>query len=213
MHTILHKLRNGGVGSYPPNPQVIATMIGKGLAWPVEQIAWEISKMMEPVGEEAAANGKVAYTEAMATEWALALADGGLTEAEAIDLFTRRIQERNGYEENQLIDDMELPAQIRSDRYFRDAIVWDNTVTNRCRCDMSKAQIIHMDRIRTARYAAFKPLDAQYMQALESGDGVEQRRIAVLKQILRDIPQTFDLEQHTTPEELKAAWPAEIPRR
>ena len=40
----------------------------------------------------------------------------------------------------------------------------------------------------------------------------EQQRIAALKQIHRNLPQTFYLEQYPTPEDLKAAWPVQLPQ-
>jgi hypothetical protein len=212
MHTILHRLANGGVGSYPPNPEVVAIMMGPGLRWPPERIAWEISKMISPVSVEAANAGRVTYTAALATEWMLALSDGGLTEAQALDLFTRRIQERNGYLENHVIDDSELPPEIRGDRYFRNAVVWDDTSPNKCRCDMPQARGVHMDKIRAVRNAELAAKDITFMRAVEAGDTSAQATIASEKQTLRDIPQTFDLTT-VTPEELKAKWPTELPAR
>jgi hypothetical protein len=225
MKTILHKLRNGGVGSYPPSPVVVAEMMGPGAQWPVEQIAREIAKMMTPVSDEAAAAGKVTYTETMATEWVLALSDGGLTEAEALDLFTRRIQERNGYTDNAVVEYETLPYHIRGngnqrhgscpdlnchDRYFRDAMVFDVSQPEKCRCDMDKARGIHLGHIRHSRDAELAKLDVPFMQALEASDTTEKTRIATLKQTLRDIPQKYDLSVFKTPEELKAAWPKEL---
>ena len=37
-----------------------------------------------------------------------------------------------------------------------------------------------------------------------------KKKIALAKQALRDLPQTFDLSSPVTPDELKAAWPDEL---
>lgn len=103
-------------------------------------------------------------------------------------------------------DDSELPTN----RSFRDA--WEDTGTM-IRVNMPKARGIWMDVIRLVRNAALLALDPAYMKALESGDAVEQKRIATQKRYLRQIPQTFDLTTpNDTPEELKAMWPTNLPR-
>tara|TARA_B100000315_G_C14569911_1_gene584940 strand:- start:1655 stop:2242 length:588 start_codon:yes stop_codon:yes gene_type:complete len=94
------------------------------------------------------------------------------------------------------------------DRYFRDAMMWDETSPAKCRCAMPKAEVIHMDRIRKVRDAELAKLDVPFMKALESGDTAVQQGIAAQKQLLRDLPQTFDLTVANTPEELKVLWPA-----
>ena len=48
------------------------------------------------------------------------------------------------------------------------------------------------------------------MKALEADDG-SSTAIAAEKQVLRDIPQTFDLTTDT-PEELKDKWPKGLPK-
>ena len=207
MKTIVHKLPNGGIGNYPPNPRVVAVMMGTGVGWTTEQCAWEISKFMEPGSLE---SGWAGFPEAFATEWVLALCNGGLTEAEVLDLFTRRIQIRRGYTVSAVVDDAILPKQITSDRYFRDALVWNDASPTKCQCDMPKACIIYMNRIREVRNNKLAELDVLFMRAVESLDTVKQAQIAEQKQKLRDIPQTFDLTIAVTPEELKARWPAEL---
>jgi len=101
-------------------------------------------------------------------------------------------------------------ADLPSDRYFRNAWKDDGVTID---IDMVKAQPIHMKWIRKARDAKLKELDIDFMRAVEASDTVEQKRIADLKQVLRDIPQNFDLARVTTPEDLKALWPAELPSR
>ena len=78
--------------------------------------------------------------------------------------------------------------------------------------DMTKARVIHMNRIRVVRNAELVAKDITFMRAVEAGDTGAQSTIATEKQTLRDIPQTFDLTTDT-PEQLKALWPDELPAR
>jgi hypothetical protein len=93
---------------------------------------------------------------------------------------------------------------------FLEAWEWDSGV----RVNMPKARGIHMDKIRVVRNAELAAKDISFMRAVEAGDASTQSTIATEKQVLRDIPQTFDLTtDNDTPEELKAKWPAELPAR
>jgi len=78
--------------------------------------------------------------------------------------------------------------------------------------NMPKARAIHLDAIRVVRNAELVKKDITFMRAVEAGDASVQSTIATEKQVLRDIPQTFDLTTDT-PEQLKALWPAELPAR
>jgi len=93
------------------------------------------------------------------------------------------------------------------DRYFRNACE-DNGVD--VVANMDKCRVVHMDRIRLQRNKELTALDVEYIRALEQRDIPEQLNVSYKKQILRDLPQTFDLSIHDTPENLKAAWPAEL---
>ena len=100
-------------------------------------------------------------------------------------------------------------ADIPADRTFRDA--WERDVSPSpapVRCDMGKARGIHMDRIREARDGALAAKDVEFMRAIEAGDRAGQARVGAEKQALRDVPQSFDLTAATTPDALKALWPA-----
>ena len=80
--------------------------------------------------------------------------------------------------------------------------------------NMNKARGIHMNVIRGVRDAELAALDLPYMRALEAGDTAAQATIATEKQVLRDIPQTFDLTTGIiTPAQLRGKWPAELPAR
>lgn len=87
------------------------------------------------------------------------------------------------------------PSVLPQDRTFREAWAHDCTV------DMDKARAIQMERIRKSRDVALKKMDIETMK----GNDVQSQ-----KQVLRDIPQTFDLSKASTPEELKALWPDEL---
>lgn len=100
-----------------------------------------------------------------------------------------------------IIEDSELP-----DRYFREA--WEDT--GKLSINMDKARAIQMNHIRDLRNAALVPLDMEYMRADERGDVRRKQEIAEQKQVLRDLPETFDLSVAKTPEELKNLWPKEL---
>jgi len=75
---------------------------------------------------------------------------------------------------------------------------------------MPKARGIQMDKIREVRNKELVQKDIEFMKALEADDG-SHTAIATEKQVLRDIPQTFDLTTDT-PEQLKAKWPEGLPK-
>ena len=80
--------------------------------------------------------------------------------------------------------------------------------------NMTKARAIHLAEIRRVRNAELAAKDVTFMRAVEAGDTDAQATIATEKQILRDIPATFNLTTGAaTPEKLKALWPAELPAR
>lgn len=81
------------------------------------------------------------------------------------------------------------------------------------RVNMEKARIIHMDVIRRVRNAELTAQDLPFIRAVEAGDTDAQAAIAAHKQMLRDIPQTFDLITARTPAHLKSLWPDGLPTR
>lgn len=201
MLTILCPRTDGGVTNYPPNPDVLQTMMGQGLGWSATQIQQETAKLVQDT--------RIPWPVLLATAWVTALANGSLTESQALELFRQRFLLIPGVTGAVVVDDNTLPAFMTTDRYFRDAAEWNGVA---CVCNMGKARLIHMGRIRKVRDGELVKLDVPYMKALETGDVNEQNRIAGLKQALRDIPQTFSLAGYSTPEALKAAWPPELPR-
>jgi len=107
-------------------------------------------------------------------------------------------------------DNPEIKAFL-DDGTFRKA--WDY-VGNALTVDMPTARGVHMARIRNARNIQLAAKDITFMRAMEAGDTSAQVTIATEKQVLRDIPQTFDITTGvTTPELLTARWPSELPAR
>lgn len=92
-------------------------------------------------------------------------------------------------------------SKIPSDRYFRGAWTDDNP-TDTVDINMAKARNIHMNVIRGERDKELARLD---IEQLKGND------VVTLKQTLRDIPTTFDLNGSEIPEELKSLWPSEVP--
>jgi uncharacterized ParB-like nuclease family protein len=80
--------------------------------------------------------------------------------------------------------------------------------------NMTKARVIHLTEIRRVRNAELEQEDVNMLKAIEAGDTSAQSAVATKKQVLRDIPATFDITTGvTTPELLKAKWPSELPAR
>ena len=93
-------------------------------------------------------------------------------------------------------------------------MVWDSSEAVKCRCDMPLAVACHMDGIRFCRNAELVARDITFMRAVEAGNTDAQATIGAEKQVLRDIPATFDITTDVdTPEKLKAKWPSELPVR
>lgn len=103
------------------------------------------------------------------------------------------------------IDDANIPT----DRTFRSA--WTLS-SGRIDHDMDKARRIHMGRIRRIRNARLGRLDTETTIAIGKGDVAAVAAIETRKQLLRDVPQKYDvaLSAATTPDDLKAIWPAEL---
>jgi hypothetical protein len=95
---------------------------------------------------------------------------------------------------------------VPRDRIFREAWAADLTV------DMPKARLIHMNRIRVERDKELKRLDMEWSRKTAQGDTVGAANAEADRQRMRDLPQTFDLASATTPEALKARWPAGLSR-
>lgn len=91
---------------------------------------------------------------------------------------------------------------------------WEMDTDGTPRVNMTKARIVHMDKIREVRNKELAAKDIPFMRAVEAGDSSAQSTISTAKQVLRDIPATFDITIGVdTPAKLKARWPTELPAR
>ncbi len=71
--------------------------------------------------------------------------------------------------------------------------------------NMVKARDVQMNWIRKARNVKLAELDVEQLKVFTSSADVAI--IEADKQVLRDLPSTFDLSGATTPVELRALWP------
>lgn len=97
--------------------------------------------------------------------------------------------------------------EIPNERTFRDA--WSfggNPEAGVIVVDMDKAREIWREKIRIARKPVLEALDAEFMQALETG--ADTSVTVALKQKLRDAPADPAIDAAQTPEELKLVQPA-----
>ena len=82
--------------------------------------------------------------------------------------------------------------------YFKAARVWDG---DKVSIDIPLARVAHMGRIRAMRDEKLKELDIETLKGVD---------VQAQKQVLRDLPRTFDLSGATTADELKLLIPAEV---
>ena len=74
--------------------------------------------------------------------------------------------------------------------------------------NMTKARDIHREKVRQARNPLLAAKDVEFQRALETG--ADTASIVSEKQALRDAPAAAAIDAATTPEELKAAWDADL---
>lgn len=109
------------------------------------------------------------------------------------------------YASHRVFDKSCLPTE----RAFRHA--WkDMGSENQIDFDMDKCRAIHMDRIRFMRNIKLSKLDIELMKAQELDRTSDADNIRTEKQRLRNIPQTFDLSEASTTEQLKELWPNDL---
>jgi hypothetical protein len=102
-----------------------------------------------------------------------------------------------------MIDAVEIPI----DRTFRNAL---RDRGGKLEVDMYEARKIHLERIRVDRAAKFLELDGEWMKATGQKNNTEADAIEAQRQVLRDLTADPRIEAATTPEALKALWPAEL---
>lgn len=126
-----------------------------------------------------------------------------MTEGQALD---RALQKDipEGASNLQILDRSGMP----SDAAFRNA--WELT-DGQIVVSMPKARTIHMDCIRKARNKELDRLDKEWMRAQGQGNSNLSQQVESQKQALRDLPQSVDLSQFTTPEALLSFWPEGLP--
>lgn len=103
-----------------------------------------------------------------------------------------------------VVDSSAFPKDITFKR------AWKRTGVT-IKVDMPMARAIHMDRIREVRNEELQKTDFLYIKEMEKGPVTEALKSK--REALRDIPQTFDLEIHQTPDSLKNAWPNGLPKK
>lgn len=99
-------------------------------------------------------------------------------------------------------------ADLPTDRYFRNA--WSHDVDVKVHVLMDKAREIHKTNIREARAPLLAALDIAYQRADEVSDAATKKTVADKKKALRDAPDLASIAAASTPEELKAIWPAAL---
>jgi len=111
------------------------------------------------------------------------------------------------------------PQPVRYKVVTWDSIPKDRTYRNALRHtdagfhhDMPHARRLHIEKMRSRRLAALGVLDRDYTRAIGQGKTDEAAAVEAKRQALRDAPQTLDAESAQTIDELKAIWPADLPR-
>ena len=97
------------------------------------------------------------------------------------------------------------PATLPTDRTFRNAWRHDGTAFA---VDMDHARAIHKDRMRGARGPLLAALDVAWDKATEADDPDAKATVRAEKQALRDVTADPGIAAATSPDELKAVWPA-----
>lgn len=116
--------------------------------------------------------------------------------------FLKWSQEANDeIESHRPMDDSEMPE----DRYFRNAWMHKN---DKLEVDMEKSRDIHRNVLRELRKPLLEELDVEFMRASEAGDEIRKAAVSIRKQLLRDLPDSREITNATTPEELKAFMPS-----
>jgi hypothetical protein len=129
-------------------------------------------------------------------------ASGFQNPGESDDDFVQRVARKDvppgvPYE---IVEDSALPTS----RIFRNQWRFKN---GKVAVDMPLARIEKMARIRAARDKRLEETDREFIVAQKRKDNAKMAAAEAKSQILRDIPQTVDLNVIQTPEELEAFEP------
>lgn len=112
-----------------------------------------------------------------------------------VDPADGKTKQKNSFESYSEITEKDIPT----DRTFRAA--WKTDSKGKFKVDMQEARKIQMNKIRLKRDEKLKELDIETLRGVD---------VQKEKQALRDIPQTFSLDEITDPEELKNKFPKEL---
>jgi hypothetical protein len=226
MHILINEYVGESLQRYRVTPVYLAAMTGAGGVIPENEVEYHVAtNLLSTVGR---GDQRVSDQAEFDASWAdfldarrgspaevagrayvTAITVGGLTEDEAIQVAFDRFGPR-GESARHIVEDTEWPTGAHPWRQFRDAWEWNTAAVA---VNMPLARPIHMNRIRVVRNVELvKESGSQYRQPAEIEALFTAGRQRLL-QTLRDIPQTFDLSVYTTPEELSAAWPIELPPR
>lgn len=76
-------------------------------------------------------------------------------------------------------------------------------VNGKITIDMDVAKEVRKEELRFLRDAAFKPLDVEFMRAVEQGNTAKQQEIAAKKQALRDVTSSPAFDTAATLDDLE----------
>lgn len=89
--------------------------------------------------------------------------------------------------------------KIPNGKYISSFDIVDGKIT----IDMAKAKEVHKEDLRFKRIEAFKPLDVEFMRAVEQGDTAKQQEIGAKKQALRDVTSSSAFDTAETLDDLE----------
>lgn len=95
--------------------------------------------------------------------------------------------------------------KVPKDRYFRDA--WVACEYEGVKHDIEKCKEVHKDKLRLERNKKLAALDAPMMRAMELEDLDQIAELKKLKQDLRDLPESFDMDSLNTLDEIRMYRP------
>lgn len=104
-----------------------------------------------------------------------------------------------------VVDVSVVDALAPQKKPFRNAWVWNGTALS---VDMPKARVIWRQEMRRKRAERWPLWDAEYLKADEAGDATRKAELAAKRQQLRDVTAHPGIGAATTPDELRAVWPA-----
>ena len=200
--------------------ELVEAFMGSGGIFRLEDVGREIAKCLIKSREDSIAfkrDGWAAFLEPrigtpeemIHRRFVMAGVNGGLTEDEVYQL----IADRDCPAMNDVgvactdihqLDSADLPQS----RVFRDE--WE-CIGGKVNPNMPKARLKHMNRLRPVRNDELEKESGSKYRLPPAIEALLPTETKTKLQRLRDIPQTFDLEQYTTPEALQEAWPDDIP--